>query len=328
MYQFNIYSLLMLLVCLLMINRVNAVGYQLQCLDDDDNLLATDGCYSEAVCIYKMTYNKGCKDYPSARCVKRSFESPDPYIVGLEMVLYLTELEKLEYPEQGCTRFINQKVILVGKKLSRIIPNIGYNCHICTLLDWALSIMVMLVFLAKIFQFYETHFMKYNHNRTLKSKFENINQLLIGYQQSHHCSEIYETVLSMKNNKAPDYREFIVGFTNELYAKIVEINRNKSLGISLDTDEDYEDNIYYLMLNVFLDERSSKSSDPFILGLSLSYPYYANHIQIFLYSWQLVNNCKISPGDHKGVDVEMIRQGIYSDTDAYASTSNGVTFAE
>jgi len=147
-----------------------------------------------------------------------------------------------------------------------------------------------------------------------------------------------------------DYREFILGFTNELYSKIVEINRNKSLGISLDTDEDYEDNIYYLMLNVLLDGRyafdklkdvdqrhwhellfkgSSESSDPFIVGLShyltLIMPIIFKSFYI-LVNWY--NNCKISPGDHKGVDVEMIRQGIYSDTDAYASTSNGVTFAE
>ncbi|ORX82732.1 hypothetical protein BCR32DRAFT_278643 [Anaeromyces robustus] len=132
----------------------------------------------------------------------------------------------------------------------------------------------------------------------------------------------------------------------DLNSKFTQINRTNSLGFSEDLDEDFENNIYYLMLNAFLDgcyafdkldikrERrwwrgqlfkgSPESPVPYIVGLSHFLTVVMPIVNIsfrILLNWY--NNNKNTPGGFKGVDVEKIRHGIYSDTD-----SNGISFVE
>ncbi|ORX42015.1 hypothetical protein BCR32DRAFT_288426, partial [Anaeromyces robustus] len=107
---------------------------------------------------------------------------------------------------------------------------------------------------------------------------------------------------------------------------------DKSLEIYMDLDEDYEDNIYYMMLNAFLDgcyafeklkidvewrqwheliKSSSESPVSAIVGLS------------YLLLLPIYNNNKNTPGGFKGIDAKKIRHGIYSETD-----SNDTSFVE
>jgi hypothetical protein len=136
---------------------------------------------------------------------------------------------------------------------------------------------------------------------------------------------------------------------------------DKSLEISLDSDKDYEDNIYYLMLNALLDgcyafeklekgeqrqwrellfKSSTGSPVPLVVGLShyltIIMPLVTKAYHMF-FDWYS-NRKTITPGDFKGVDVETIRHGIYSDTDSnvtfalrhgiYSDTDSNVTFVE
>ncbi|ORX75123.1 hypothetical protein BCR32DRAFT_285480 [Anaeromyces robustus] len=133
-------------------------------------------------------------------------------------------------------------------------------------------------------------------------------------------------------------RNTILKRVEDLFMKFSLINQVNSLELSEDSDKDYEDNIYYLMLNVFLDgcyvfekleiigeqSHSSESSVPDIVGLSHFLTFVMPIVNIsfgILLIWY--NNNKNTPGSFKGVDVEKIRHGIYSDTD-----SNDISFVE
>ncbi|ORX83367.1 ubiquitin-domain-containing protein [Anaeromyces robustus] len=109
---------------------------------------------------------------------------------------------------------------------------------------------------------------------------------------------------------------------------------DKLLEVSMDLGEDYEDNIYYLILNFFFDGRygqwnelgmnyfikdSSKSSVPIIVGLShFTYCYNANYYEdnVLFNKLYVSNILKNQEND------------ICSDKDSNVNTHKGVTFVE
>ncbi|ORX76713.1 hypothetical protein BCR32DRAFT_283862 [Anaeromyces robustus] len=101
----------------------------------------------------------------------------------------------------------------------------------------------------------------------------------------------------------------IFNYADDLFLKLTYM-RIMSLEISKDLYEDYEDNIYPLMLNTFLDGYYTFEK----LILMWNEDGVMNYLKVHQ-SLLFPVIMEHTPGVFIGVDVEKVRRGIYSDTD-------------
>ena len=142
-------------------------------------------------------------------------------------------------------------------------------------------------------------------------------------------------------------------FLDELFLQFSLIAVDKSLDVSFDSENDYEDNINYFVLSSLLGgtsvyeklklntgeqrqlvdnifKKSTESTVPYFVCLA---EFLTNVIPIICQHFKLmIELFSVEPSVAKSVDVERIRHGSppagRSDTESIDSTSNGATFEE
>jgi hypothetical protein len=148
-----------------------------------------------------------------------------------------------------------------------------------------------------------------------------------------------------------NYKNKSLPFLNDLFLKFAMIIEQKSLNVSLDSEKDYDNNIYYYMLSALLGGRSiyskikvydgeqrqlvdnifkqssTSSPVPYFVGIA---GFLTNVIPFICRSFRLMMKwCSIESTVTKSVDVEMIRHGFsppgeMTDTDLIDNTNTEI----
>jgi len=144
-----------------------------------------------------------------------------------------------------------------------------------------------------------------------------------------------------------NYRNNSLPFLDDLFLKFAMIIKQKSLDVSLDSEKDYDNNIYYYILSALLGGRSiyskikvndgeqrqlvdnifkqssTSSTVPYFVGIA---EFLTNVIPLICRSFRLMMKWySIESTVTKSVDVEMIRHGFSSpDTDSIDNTNTEI----